>query len=105
MTLMTLSGGYSWRKMSEKPLTPVIVTAPFQRKLAKKPKAMQQAILECVRRLRVDPHHPGLRTHRVQGRRGVFEARIDGGNRLTFAWSGDTIVLRTHCNHDILKNP
>lgn len=65
---------------------------------------MQEAVANAVAQLRTDHRHPGLRTHRVWGKKGVFEARLDAGNRLTFHWDGDTIVLRNHCSHDILKN-
>lgn len=82
------------------------VTKPFKKRLKKKPPAMQGAILECIMRLAENPRHPGLRTHRVQGQDGVFEAYVDGGNRLTFHYEGDLIVLRSHCNHDMLeRNP
>gem|GEM_PF-5492247 len=30
---------------------------------------------------------------------------VDQKNRLTFHWDGGKIVLRTNCNHDIIKNP
>jgi hypothetical protein len=62
---------------------------------------MQGAILECIDRLSADPHHPGLHTQKVRGTDGVFEAYIDGANRLTFHWEDDVIVLRNHCSHDI----
>ena len=66
---------------------------------------MQCAIADAVTQLRTDPHHPGLRTHRVQSAPGVFEARLNKGNRLTFHWDGGVIVLRNHCSHDILGKP
>lgn len=86
-------------------MTPVRVTTSFKKLYAKKPAAMQRAIDGAVTQLRTDWRHNSLRTHRVWGRRGVWEARIDGGNRLTFHWDGNTIVLRTHCNHDVLNKP
>jgi hypothetical protein len=66
---------------------------------------MRDTIARAVTQLRRDHRHPGLRTHRVWGQPGVYEARLDAGNRLTFHWDDDTIVLRSHCNHAILKNP
>lgn len=86
--------------------TPVEYAPLFRRAYKRKPPEMQAIIRAAVTQLRADWRHPGLHTHRVQGARGVFEARLDGGNRLTFHWDGDTIVLRNHCNHDILnRNP
>jgi len=87
------------------PLTPVRITPSFKRAYKRKTREMQCVIDRAVTQLRTDPHHPGLPTHRVWGRKSVFEARLDGGNRLTFHWEGPTIVLRAHCHHDILKKP
>ena len=86
-------------------LTPVETMPRFRRAYKKKPAAMRSAIDEAVAQLRRDPRHPGLRTHRVQGTAGVWEARLSNSNRLTFHWREDTIVLRNHCNHDILDRP
>ncbi len=86
-------------------LTPIRVTASFKRSYKKKPPEMQAVIDRAVTQLRDNPRHPGLRTHRVWGRHGVYEARLDSGNRMTFHWEGPTVVLRAHCNHDILNNP
>ena len=63
---------------------------------------MQAAIIETIKRLADDPRHAGLRVHRVRGTDGVWEAYIDGSNRLTFHYDGDAIVLRNHCSHDIV---
>jgi hypothetical protein len=86
-------------------LTPILITKTIKKRLQKKPAAMRQAIEDAVTQLRIDHRHPGLHTHRVRGAKSVFEARLDGGNRLTFHWDGPTIVLRNHCNHDILAKP
>jgi hypothetical protein len=80
-------------------LTPIEVDKAFRKRLAGKEARMQGAILKAIRQLRVDPRHPGLRTHSIKGQPGVFGARLDRGNRLTFRWEGDTIVLLNHCNH------
>lgn len=65
---------------------------------------MQDAIAQTIKRLADDPRHPGLRVHRVGGADGVWEAYVDGSNRLTFSYGVDgEIVLRNHCNHDILR--
>jgi hypothetical protein len=71
---------------------------------------MQGAILRCVQLLGANTRNPGLRTHRVQGAKGVYEAYVDDANRVTFHYERNggrrQIVLRRHCNHDITKqNP
>lgn len=78
-------------------------TPPFKKKLAKKPVAMQGQILACIQRLREDPRHPGLHTHRVRGTDRVWEAYVDEANRVTFFWDGDRLVFEAHCNHDVLR--
>lgn len=87
------------------PLTPIEVAPRFKRAYKKKTPEMQAVIQAAVVQLRTDHRHNGLRTHRVWGKPGVYEARLDRGNRLTFHWDGGTIVLRNHCNHDVLKSP
>ena len=74
--------------------------------MKKKTPQLQAAIFECVQRLGENPRHPSLQTHPVHGTKGVFEAYVDMANRVTFEYGVDCIVLRNHCNHDILKeNP
>jgi hypothetical protein len=56
--------------------------------------------------LLADRLHPSLRTKKVQGQRGVFEARIDRSYRFTFHYEGDTVVLRGAGSHDqAFRNP
>lgn len=86
-------------------LTPVSIDKAFKKRLAKKPAHLQASIMSTIAQLRKDWRHPGLRAHEMGGHPGVFEARIDGGNRLSFHWENDTIVLRNHCNHDMLRKP
>ncbi|WP_290800948.1 hypothetical protein [Herbiconiux sp.] len=68
---------------------------------------MKDAVSDCIRKLAANPHHPGLNTHKMKGTRDeVWEAYVDKGNRVTFHYEGDRIVLRNNCNHDILyRNP
>lgn len=86
-------------------MTPVEIRPSFKKRLRKKPPEMRRAIEDAVTQLRKDWRHPGLKAHRIQNKAGVYGARLDRGNRITFHWDGDTIVLRNHCNHDILKTP
>jgi hypothetical protein len=101
MTRRTSPDG-STRPMS---LTPIETSPGFRRAYKRKPEPMRAAIKATIKQLRTDSRHPGLHTHKVQGAIGVWEAYVDGANRLTFHWEGDTIVLRNHCNHDVLKHP
>lgn len=87
------------------PPIPVRVPDSFKKALQKKPAALAGAITECVVRLGENTRHPSLQTHPVRGRPGVFEAYVDRANRVTFEYGDNEIVLRKHCNHDILKRP
>ncbi len=91
--------------MEKKTRVPYVFTRQFKKRLGKKPLAMQNAVLECVQRLMIDPSHPGLNVHRIRGHPGVWEAYVDMGNRVTFERDGDRLTFRVHCNHDILRNP
>jgi len=83
-----------------------IATDPaFKRRLKAKSPEQQEAIRACIAKLAENPRHPGLQSRRLQSARQkkTFYVRIDRGNRLTYRWDGDTIVLLNHCNHqDIL---
>jgi mRNA interferase RelE/StbE len=83
----------------------LVIPQPFKRELATKPADLQGAILRAVNQLGQNPRHPGLRTHRVRGTTGIWQARVDRSNRVTFEYGGQGIVLRKHCNHDILRSP
>ena len=81
-----------------------VIPPKFKKILNGKPPQMQAVILECIARLAENPRHPSLRTHPVRGVKGggVFEAYVDGGNRLTFHYEDGKIVLRNNCNHSII---
>jgi mRNA-degrading endonuclease YafQ of YafQ-DinJ toxin-antitoxin module len=54
-----------------------------------------------------NPQHPSLRTKKIQGAEGIFEASITMAVRLTFQYMEDgAILLRNIGEHDkTLKNP
>lgn len=85
----------------------VRLPASFKKRFQKKESMLQAAILETIQRLGEDPRHPSLQTHQVHGPKNpkVFEAYVDMKNRITWHWEDGVIVLRNHCNHDILKRP
>jgi hypothetical protein len=85
-------------------MTDIVIEPKFKKRLAKKTPQQRGAILECISRLGEDHRHPGLHSHSVQGVRGVFEAYVDDANRVTFHWEDGSIVMRNHCNHDVLKH-
>lgn len=66
---------------------------------------MQAAILECLSKLAQGSEARGLGVKKMQGVKGVLEARVDASNRVTFERDGDVLYLRANCNHDVLKRP
>lgn len=78
----------------------------FKREFRGKSAAMQRAILETLAKLEAGPPYPrGLRLKPMQGYRGVMEASVDMGTRVTFEKEDDVILLRANCNHDVLRRP
>jgi hypothetical protein len=86
-------------------MPPLRIDPSFKKRFQKKEAELQAAIMETVARLGENPRHPSLETHPVHGTKNpkVFEAYVDMKNRVTWHWDDGTIVLRSHCNHDILK--
>jgi len=83
-----------------------VIPDAFAKVARKKEPRLRNAIARCIELLVDNPRHPGLHVHRVQGRRGVWEAYIDQANRVTFHWDDNgRIVLRKNCNHEILARP
>jgi hypothetical protein len=86
----------------EPSLTPLRIPKPLKKKLAKKDRKMQAAILACLRQLREDWQHPGLESSKLGGT-NIYHAKVGRGGRVTFFWEGERIVVENHCHHDILK--
>lgn len=86
-------------------MPPIRTEKRFKRDLHKKSAALRGAILETVHRLGENPRHQSLQTHHVRGTKNpkVFEAYVDMKNRVSWHWDDGAIVLRNHCNHDIIK--
>lgn len=80
----------------------VRLTNELEAKLDAKSISQRMAIAQCLERLQENPRHPGLRTSKVQGRRGVFEARASRAERVTWFYEGSAIVIENHCGHEIL---
>jgi mRNA interferase RelE/StbE len=85
-------------------MSPFVVrlTKELEDKLDAKSRPQRRAIVQCLERLQENPRHPGLRTSKVQGRRGVFEARASRADRVTWFWQASVIVIENHCGHEIL---
>jgi hypothetical protein len=82
----------------------VIIPKSFKKRLGKKTPEMQGAILKTIDKLAVNPRSPGLHTHKLPSHgKGVFDAYVDGSNRVTWRWEDSAIMLLNHCNHSIVN--
>lgn len=81
-------------------------TLRFERAYATLEAVQTEQVDKALRLLATDPRHPGLRVKKVEGRKGIWEARASISLRLTFEMQGDTIRLRNVGSHDeTLGNP
>ena len=46
---------------------------------------------------------PSLGSSKLGGTGNIYHAKVSRGNRVTFFWEDDVIVVENHCHHDILK--
>lgn len=77
----------------------------FKREFNAKPPRMRDAIVRTMKRVAEGDQAHGLWVKPMGGYENVWEARIDGGNRLTFERGDGVIRFRANCNHDILRRP
>jgi mRNA-degrading endonuclease YafQ of YafQ-DinJ toxin-antitoxin module len=87
---------------------PVVETTErFEQDFLRLPPELQKKVLKVLRLLAENPRHPSLQAKPIQGARGLYEARIDQSNRMTYQrLPNDVLLLRTAGKHDeTLKNP
>ena len=78
----------------------------FRKAYQELPHTIQQKVDKQLALLASNPRYPSLQVKRIQGARGVWEARVDLHYRMTFEIKGDVIYLRVVGHHDeALKHP
>lgn len=78
----------------------------FIKKYQDKPQDKRRKVEKTLSILETDPRHPGLHTHKVQGKLNIFECYIDDSYRVTFQYGEDCILLRNCCKHNaVLRRP
>jgi mRNA interferase RelE/StbE len=81
-------------------------TTRFERAYAALEVNQAEQVDKALRLLAADPRYPSLRVKKMEGRKGVWEARASESLRLTFEMRGDSILLRNVGLHDeTLGNP
>lgn len=84
----------------------LLFTKPFVRDYQELPEEIQKEVDKALRLLLDNPRHPSLRTKKMQPKgRGIFEARVTQGYRMTFQVNPPDLVMRRVGTHDILRSP
>ena len=84
----------------------IIITDRFNKAYQQLSTEIQSKVKKAIQLLAENPHHPSLRTHKIQGVSYIYEGRIDQKYRFTFQLEGEDKILRNVDNHDeCLKNP
>lgn len=84
----------------------LFLSSSFEKDYKKLLRSIQE---QCDRQLLVllkNPHHPSLRTSKIQGFRNIWEGRITKSYRFTFQIAKDLYIIRRVGKHnEILKKP
>lgn len=84
----------------------LIRTKKFLKFYRSLPKEVQKVADRKIKILVENPRHPSLRVKKVEGIKGIWEARITENYRLTFEIYRDRIIFRVIGKHNqIFKSP
>ena len=80
-------------------------TPLFKKDFKNLPDEVKEKAKKAFRLFRENPHHPSLRTHKVEGTSNptIWEGRIDRKNRFTFYYEGDEVRFRRIGPHSIIE--
>ena len=83
-----------------------IFTERFKKSYKKLSDEERKALQKKLDLMSTNPHHPSLRTKKVQGTDNIFECSINMAIRMTWQYDSESILLRAVGDHDaVLKNP
>ena len=83
-----------------------IFTERFKKSYKQLSKDGQMTLHKKLELMSSNPHHPSLRTKKVQGTDNIFECSINMSIRMTWQYEGESILLRVVGDHDeVLKKP
>ena len=81
-------------------------TELFRKKVEILPVDIKKALRIKLELMVENPRHPPLRTKKIQGQEGIFEASVTMGICMTWQYTEGGILLRNTGEHDTtLKNP
>lgn len=78
----------------------LLFAAGYDRAYQKLPTGIQRKTDEQIQRLRTDPFHPSLRTHKRKDDTTVWQSRVTRSYRLLFRLEGHTITLLSVMAHE-----
>jgi mRNA interferase RelE/StbE len=78
----------------------LLLTRRFRRAYQSLSAEDQERVKKVLRRLAEDLKYPSLRVKKIQGTKGVWEARAIRSLRITFQGEGSALLLRNVGHHD-----
>ncbi len=82
----------------------IIWTPPFKRDFQSLSTEIQERAKKSIGLLLENPSHPSLRTKKMKGLKGIWEASVTMSYRITYQRAGDTLILRRIGTHDMLRH-
>ena len=81
-------------------------TARFKRAYRRLNQRQRRVVEKTLSFLVNNIRHPSLRVKKIEGTKGIWEARASKSIRLSFEFRDDTLILRNVGDHDeVLKGP
>jgi len=80
----------------------ICFTEEFKNSYKSLTKADQKKVDEKLKLFIQNPHHPSLRTKKIQSLEFIWEASVSMKIRFTWSYYEDGVLLRTIGYHDIL---
>jgi mRNA interferase RelE/StbE len=77
----------------------------FKRNYKKLSEISKEKVNQALIQMEQNLSHPALGVKKIKGTKNIWEARASISLRITFNLEGDTIILRTAGDHDVLKQP
>jgi mRNA-degrading endonuclease RelE of RelBE toxin-antitoxin system len=84
----------------------IYYTELFREKVKALPAETRKALKTKLELMVENPRHPSLRTKKIHGQEGIFEASVTMAIHITWQYTNDGVLLRNIGEHDkTLKNP
>ena len=78
----------------------ILSSENFKRDYKNLTKEERKLFHKKISQMRENPRHPSLRTKKIQGKKGIFEASITMDIRITWQYVENGIYIRSIVEHD-----